>query len=251
MSGSHSLSEISALRERLTKLEELQQLRLERQRRQARQKISSYYPDTGPLRRELYVKHLEFFEAGREHNERLFMAANRVGKTDGVGAFEVALHLTGKYPSWWVGRTFRGPVEAWAAGQTSKTTRDIIQKSLLGPFGQYGTGMIPGDDIVKTTPKTGIPEAVETVYVKHVSGGISELGLKSYDQGIESFYGTKKDIIWLDEECERSIYVECLMRTLATSIGAPNGLMLFTFTPLYGMTDIVRDFLEPEHVVNA
>jgi hypothetical protein len=36
----------------------------------------------------LYVKHLEFFDAGAEHNERLLMAANRIGKTEGVGAYE-------------------------------------------------------------------------------------------------------------------------------------------------------------------
>lgn len=102
--------------------------------------------------------------------------------------------------------------------------------------------MIPGDTIISTTPKAGIPEAVETVYVRHVNG-VSDIGLKSYDQGQESFYGTRKDLIWLDEECERAIYTECLMRTMATIPGMQNGLMLFTFTPLMGLTDIVKDFL--------
>ena len=41
-------------------------------------KIESFYPDSGPLRREHYVRHLEFFRAGATRNERLFMAANRV-----------------------------------------------------------------------------------------------------------------------------------------------------------------------------
>src|SRR5215510_2968769 len=91
-------------------------------------KIESFYPSTGRLRRELYVKHLEFFAAGVEHNERLLMAANRIGKTEGVGAYESTLHLTGLYPDWWPGRRFTRPIEAWAAGQTSKTTRDIIQR---------------------------------------------------------------------------------------------------------------------------
>lgn len=103
--------------------------------------------------------------------------------------------------------------------------------------------MLPGDTIVRTTPKTGIPEAIETVYVRHCRGGDSELAFKSYDQGQEAFYGTRKDLIWLDEECERAIYTECLMRTMATVPGELNGLMLFTFTPLYGLTDIVKDFL--------
>ena len=71
-----------------------------------RSKLREFYPETGPLRRELYPRHLEFFAAGRKHRERLMLAANRVGKTEGVGGYEVALHLTGAYPDWWPGRRF-------------------------------------------------------------------------------------------------------------------------------------------------
>ena len=210
----------------------------------AQHKLESFYPETGPLRRELYVKHMEFFERGAEKNERLFMAANRVGKTEGVGAYECTLHLTGNYPDWWKGQRFTRPVVGWAAGQTSKTTRDIIQLALLGPGQRFGTGMIPADAILGTTPKAGIPEAVETIYVRHASGGRSEIMLKSYDQGVESFYGTKKDFVWLDEEADLKIYVECLTRTLSTVPGEPNGIILFTFTPLWGITEVVREFLQ-------
>ena len=42
-----------------------------------------------------------------------------------------------------------------------------------------------------------------------------------------------------DEEMEREIYVESLLRTMVT-----NGILILTFTPLMGVTDIVRDFLE-------
>jgi phage terminase large subunit-like protein len=209
-------------------------------------KIELFYPSTGNLRRELYVKHLEFFDAGARHNERLLMAANRVGKTEGVGAYESTLHLTGRYPEWWTGRRFSRPIEAWAAGQTSKTTRDIVQKALLGGGSRHGTGLIPADAILDTTPKAGIPEAVETIYVKHVSGGRSEIALKSYDQQVESFYGTKKDLIWLDEEANQAIYTECLTRTLSTVPGEPNGIVFCTFTPLYGLSEIVQEFLEAE-----
>lgn len=104
--------------------------------------------------------------------------------------------------------------------------------------------MIPKEDLLETTPKAGIPEAVETIYVRHVSGGRSNIALKSYDQQVESFYGTGKDLVWLDEEAEHQIYVECLTRTLSTVYGEPNGIVLFTFTPLWGITDVVRDFME-------
>lgn len=89
------------------------------------------YPETGALRRQLYPKHMAFFRAGVEHQERCMMAANRVGKTYGVGGYETVLHLTGRYPDWWEGRRFDHPIEAWAAGDTGETTRDIVQSVLL------------------------------------------------------------------------------------------------------------------------
>src|SRR6185437_15800763 len=98
----------------------------------ARNRISSFYPPDGPLCRHNYQRHMEFFAAGAKFQERCFMAANRVGKTV-VGAFETTLHLTGAYPDWWRGRRFDEPVEWWAAGDTSETTRDIVQLELLGP----------------------------------------------------------------------------------------------------------------------
>ena len=98
--------------------------------------------------------------------------------------------------------------------------------------------MIPADLIVRTTAKPGVADAIEGIFVKHVSGGLSELILKSYDQRREAFQGTNRDLIWLDEEAERDIYVECLLRTMTT-----NGIVMLTFTPLLGVTDIVRDFL--------
>jgi phage terminase large subunit-like protein len=202
-------------------------------------KIDSYYPDSGPLRRELYPKHLRFFEAGATRRERAFVAANRVGKSEGVGAYETVLHLTGRYPAWWKGRRFNRAIQAWAAGDTAKTTRDIIQRILLGPVGDFGTGMIPADCLVRYTAKPGVADAIEGIFVKHISSGTSELILKSYDQGRESFQGTNRDLCWLDEEADSNIYVECLLRTMTT-----NGIMLCTFTPLLGITELVRDFLE-------
>ena len=212
-------------------------------RRAARRKIDSFYPDDGPLRRELYAKHLEIFRAGAQHRERLFLAANRIGKSEGVGAYEASLHLTGQYPKWWEGRRFNFGINAWAAGKDSKTTREIIQLKLLGPIGDHGTGMIPADSIVATTPKPGVPDGVESILVNHVSGTKSRIVLKSYDQGRESFQGTEQHLIWLDEECSFDIYIESLTRTMTT-----NGLMLLTFTPLLGMSDLCRYFLGVQQI---
>jgi phage terminase large subunit-like protein len=223
---------------------ELIQLYEEKLRRKKERKILSYYPDEGPLRRELYKKHIEFFEGGNKYRERLMLAANRVGKTEGVGGYEVTMHLTGLYPDWWRGKRFTRPISAWAAGDTGKTVREIIQFKLLGPYNDMGTGLIPKDCIVKTTPKQGIPEAIDTIHVKHVSGGVSTLVLKSYDQKRISFQGTEQDVIWCDEEPDMGIYTECLLRTMDTSgTGKNNGMILVTFTPLMGMSETVLAFL--------
>lgn len=223
---------------------ELLQLLEEKERRAKYNKILSYYPDDGPLRRELYPKHLSFFEAGAKFIERLIMAANRTGKTEGAGGYETTLHLTGDYPPWWNGRRFSRPIDAWAAGDTSETVRDIIQEKLLGKITDIGSGLIPKDKIVNITRRRGVADTVDTIFVKHKSGGVSQLSLKSYDQRRESFQGTKKDLIWLDEEPPIDVYTECLMRTTDTSGSASeNGILMLTFTPLMGMSETVMAFM--------
>lgn len=216
----------------------------EKERRKTRRKFYDMYPETGPLRRELYPKHMQFFAAGSSEWERGMIAANRVGKTWGVGAYEVTCHLTGIYPEWWKGKRFDEPIDSWAAGDTSETTRDVIQFALAGVGGEgnegaLGTGMIPGDLILGTpTAKRGIAGAFDTMRVQHSSGGVSKLGFKSYDQGRKKFQGTAKHLVWLDEECPEDVYTECITRLMTL-----NGHLIATFTPLEGATKVVRRFL--------
>ena len=217
---------------------ELLQLLEEKQRRASRRKIYAYYPDKGPLRRELYPKHLSFFEAGVKYRQRLMLAANRVGKTEGVGLYELVWHLTGDYPEWWTGRRFDRPIKAWAAGDTGKTVREILQAKLLGPVGQWGTGLVPGDTIERISRGAGVADSVDSIYVRSKFGGLSQLTLKSYDQRRESFQGTEQDVILLDEEPPMDIYTECLLRTMTN-----NGMLMLTFTPLMGMSEVVLAFL--------
>ncbi len=213
----------------------------EQARRQARRQLETFFPDRGPCRRALYPKHTAFFAAGASYRTRVFMAAHRIGKTQGK-AYETALHLTGQYPAWWAGRRFAHPVRWWAAGKTGKTTRDILQLALLGEVGQFGTGLIPGEALLDTKPKAGLPDAVEILRVQHQTGGVpdgvSTLTLKSYDQGRVAFEGTAIDGIDLDEEPPLDITAQCLLRTMTT-----NGLVALTFTPLLGMSETVLHFL--------
>lgn len=201
----------------------------------------TWFPDEGDLRRELYQKHLEFFKNTNadpeDITECVFIAANRVGKTI-AGAYCVKVWTTGVYPPWWEGRVFDGPTNGWCAGDNSETVRDIVQLALLGPPSDFGTGMLPANSIIRTTPRHGIPDAIKDIYIRHVDGGASYVGMKSYDQKRKSFQGTSKHWIWNDEEPPMDVYAEELLRLMTTK-----GVILNTFTPLLGLSEVVLSFL--------
>lgn len=207
----------------------------EKAKRATGRKIDRYYPDTGPLRRALYPKHLAFFKAGLAERVRNAIAANRVGKTEGIGGYETTLHLTGEYPKWWPGRKWDRAVNALTAGDTQETTRDIQQLKMLGPPGQFGTGLIPAKAIVDWKMGGRLPDAVDKVWVRHLSGGVSELRFRSYEQGRKAFQGFELDIGWEDEEAPLEIHSEILTRTMTTG-----GMVLGTFTPLKGLTALIK-----------
>lgn len=209
------------------------------QRRASRNRFATYY--STPELRAGYHKHLDFFRLGKTYNERMLAGGNRSGKTVG-GGFEMTAHLTGLYPEWWEGKRFDHPIEAWTAGDTAKSVRDIMQNLLCGKPGDeaaYGTGMIPGDLLVRKTVKHGLADAFESIFVKHVpTGGISSLQFKSFDQGRDAFQGTSIHVIHLDEECPLDVYSECLLRTMTV-----DGIIYVTATPLQGLTDLMLAFM--------
>lgn len=188
-----------------------------------------------------YPKQSEFHLAAGPLNirERLLKAGNQVGKTWCSG-FEHAMHLTGRYPSWWNGTQFDEPTIGWAASETGQSTRDTVQRILLGQVGAWGTGAIPQADIIEIKRAAhGVPDAVETILVKHVSGGTSRVTIKTYDQGRLRWQGETLDWVWFDEEPPEDIYFEGLTRT-----NARGGIVTLTFTPLKGMSEVVRRFLQ-------
>jgi phage terminase large subunit-like protein len=172
--------------------------------------------------------------------QRLLMAGNRIGKSF-CGAMEMAFHLTGQYPDWWNGRRFNRPIRAWAGGASNETTRDICQKELVGqpddPSAK-GTGSIPLKYIGETVRKAGVPNAMNSLVIKHVTGGWSRLAFKAYEMGKEKWMGESLDVIWLDEEPPSSIYTQSLTRT-----ADKGGIVYMTFTPENGMTETVAQFV--------
>ena len=180
-----------------------------------------------------------FHAAGCDHRERLFMAGNQLGKTL-AGAMECAMHLTGRYPDRWAGRRFEGPVRLWVAGVTGESTRDNPQRMLLGPPQMreaWGSGAIPGVDVLGWSAGRAVPDSVDSVTVRH-RDGISVAVFKNYAQGRQKWQGETLDGVWFDEEPPLDIYTEGLTRT-----NERDGFTMITFTPLLGMSEVVRLFL--------
>ena len=212
-------------------LEKAVEVARELRRRERFNKLDFYDP---------YPYQNRFHKTGAEANQRLLMAANRIGKSY-CGAAEFAYHVTGLYPKWWEGRRYTQPITAWAGGVSNETTRDIVQAELLGSPDDpeaFGSGSIPQKCIIKTERKPGVPNAKSVALIRHVSGGNSSLFFKAYEMGAEKWQGRSVDCIWLDEEPGRDIYSQAVTRTLDR-----RGMVYMTFTPEAGMTETVAAFV--------
>jgi phage terminase large subunit-like protein len=174
----------------------------------------------------------------------MLMAGNQLGKTLSA-AFEVAMHLTGKYPEWWKGKRFNEPVRWLAGSESAELTRKGIQRLLLGPpeqESQWGTGAIPKADVADWARRQGVPDAVATINVQHhdPSGkpdGISSVQLATYDQGRTKWQADTVHGVWFDEEPPEDIYFEGITRTNTTL-----GPVMTTLTPLMGVSNVVKRF---------
>ena len=189
----------------------------------------------------------KFYDLGKTEKVRALIAANRCGKTY-CAAMETAYHLTGKYPKWWEGRRFDKPIRGVAASVSSQQVRKAIQKELLGTENRdieedIGTAALPRSDIDINKSNKTRDGAFSELVVKHVSGGSSTITLFSYTQGAAPMQGFSADWIWVDEQAPHhfdDIFSELVKRTMTTK-----GSVIATFTPLQGLTHIVREFWEP------
>ena len=210
---------------------ELYELLKEKELRSKRNRLAEYRP---------YAKQREFHEKGAQTRERLLLGANQSGKTV-AGAYEVAMHLTGRYPDWWRGRRFPHAVRVLCGSETGELTRKGAQRLLLGPpeiREEWGTGAIPHGCLVGTSMKQGVADAVASAVVKHESGDHSVIQFNSYDQGRTRWQAETVHCVWMDEEPPLDVYTEAVTRTNATG-----GLVFITFTPLLGMSEVVRRYV--------
>ena len=86
-------------------------------------------------------------------------------------------------------------------------------------------------------------DALDSVVVRWGGGGDVGMGesvvsFKSYEKGREKWQGETLDGVWFDEEPPLDIYCEGRTRTVAR-----RGIVIVTFTPLQGMSEVVKLFL--------
>jgi len=226
------------------------QLYLEYQRRRRENKIAFLFPEKGEdniddpestWSAHLYPKAMEFFSAGKKYKSRIYLAGNRVGKSM-AGAYEVVMHCTGLYPKNWPGKRYDNPRQWWAVSETSEMSVKTLQRILLGPVGEIGTGLIPKHliDFSSLPQATKVGVGVSGVKIKHKSGGWSSIEFKAIQQGVFSFVGTTCSI-WVDEALTRPIYEEC-----ETRITLGDNMFIHTFTPINGFTDQLQAFFGTE-----
>lgn len=197
------------------------------ERRKRNNRLKDYKP---------YPKQAEFHAL--MEREAAMVAANQVGKTWCEG-FELAFHLTGRYPDWWIGRRWDEPIVAIVGSKSGTLLRDGAQRVLCGRPLEWGTGTIPKDAIVGDPKRAmGTPDMLDSVVVRHANGWLNRLNLKTYDQGRERWQAETVHEVWMDEEPPEDIYFEALTRTNATG-----GFVRLTLTPLLGMSGVVRRFL--------
>ncbi len=183
-----------------------------------------------------YSKQEIFHELGATKRERLILAGNQLGKTK-AGGMELRYHTTGEYPPWWTGKRFYGPTKWWASNSTNESVRDNPQRILMGAFGEFGTGALPGNRIEGHTMARGFPELCDKVRIRHAAGGCSQIQFKAYEQGRLRWQGeTLTGGIWFDEEPPSDIYSEGVARL------APGAVCFITATPLLGMSEVVMHF---------
>ena len=205
--------------------------------------IDSVFPSDGPFSRDAYHKHITFFNAGANHRFRVLGGGNGSGKSF-AGDYELTLHMTGEYPDWWEGARFKNAIKCWVVCESGNLWRDSMQSILLGATGEeHGTGLIRKDLLVDTKSMPGVPGAIGQIKVRHKSGGVSSVTVKSFEMGREQFQAATLDLLIFDEEPPDDIYSECMMRTRGVAGDKEPGKVMMMFTPLKGITPVVLRFL--------
>lgn len=222
-----------------TKLDELLLLLEELEKETKYNKLKHFVPDGW---------HKDMFEAGKTERVRGVLSANRTGKSYAASA-ELAMHLTGLYPSWWNGHRFDRPIDAMALGSSwsQMMGQKAIHELFFGPAYDIGSGWIPKNCIVDTRG-AGQLGAIGFAQIKHISGGISTLKMATYGQGDSNIMGSALSFFLVDEDPNDATIINQLIKR-GWSIPDSRGLVVMT--PEHGLTKSVEMFWDEKGLYHS
>lgn len=206
-------------------------------RRKERDRFKHMFP-------QFYDFQRNFIKATASHTETLLMAANQVGKTF-TGTWIDAAHALGDYPEGYDGHKFNHAPTIWCLGVTGEKARDLLQSPIFGHLtdGSFSGGLVPQDRIVDYIP-SGTSRLANTVFVKHKSGGTSQVKFFSYSQGQHVLMGDVVDWAHIDEEPKDQTIRPQVITRLTNGDKGKGGRMILTFTPENGRTELVINFMD-------
>lgn len=185
-------------------------------------------------------KGLEFYASGLNARQRLLLGAVRSRKTSLV-LKEVSCHLNGIYPNWWNGYRYDRPTRGLVGTVKAEKTRDVLQKYLLEGDSQFGLKPFIHKSLIVDKYAGSLRNSVSKLFVKHISGGYSELKFCSFSEGAAGLQSETFDFAHLDEAPDFDVYQEILYRTAA--FGDYRTFVMLTMWPERGRDELVSFFM--------
>ena len=189
-------------------------------RRKKEEQIRYFKPNPGAQER--------FCQLVREKREVAYFAGNKSGKTFTAAHIAVTAALGPNASKYNVEPLYPTQQHVWVGSVNYKVQREAAQLEI--------ERWLPPAEVKKIHwLQNGVMDRIDLR-----DGGT--IGFKTYDQGRLSWQGPVKGLIWCDEEPPMDIIGEARAR-----LTAPNSKLIFSLTPLLGVTKLYKQFVE-EHV---
>lgn len=157
---------------------------------------------------------------------RLLAGSNRSGKSI-AGVVESIWRLTGTHP-------FLETHEPPVFGRVITVDFDYGADQIIEPLLRQ---WIPPSQLVESSFDKSFNRKKHLLTLRNGS----KLEIKAHGQDLESFAGTPRHFVWIDEECPKTIFIESKARLLDY-----NGVFYITMTPVEGLTWVFDDLIESE-----